>query len=282
TAEEVSLGFDAGGCEAGDLTAEARASGLRQINMFRWLNGLDPVPYTTDESVIREVQECAFVLGVNRALTHNPPETFTCYTEGAARAAAQSNIARDDPNYSVFNFMFDPGAHNYQVGHRRFFISPRLGSVAIGAVPNGDGIGRASCVHVHDRSGSGTSRPFLAFPNPGVAPIEQLRGLNSDEAPGRWSVSMGERGEDDALSSGDVVHVYQLPERDEVLIHAEPENDGFFSSGGFAFPGALVWKLDVNPVAGESYEVVVERDGDEFLSYEVNLVSCGGRWGNRP
>jgi hypothetical protein len=272
TAEAAAVDFDVAGCVPGTSTPEGLDDALRRVNHFRWLNGLTQVGLSTDAALVQAQQECALMMSANRALSHGPPEDWACFSEGGASSAATSNLSlgRSTASASVNGFMVDGGSNNYAVGHRRWFLSERLATVAFGTLPrNGEYLG-STCAHVFDQSGEASERPFAAFPNPGPAPIEQLGG-NPDDT--RWSVQAGRR----FFEAGDTVRLLRLPALEEMPLRTDPGNDdGFFARGGaYGNASALVWIPDFEVQPG-AFRVVAERDGVELLSYETRLVACEG------
>ncbi|MEL6182925.1 MAG: hypothetical protein AAFS10_28475, partial [Myxococcota bacterium] len=67
----------------------------------------------------------------------------------------------------------------------------------------------------------------------------------------------------------------RLPDLEEVSIRTDERNGGrFFAGSSYGFMDALVWLLDFEPEPGDRYRVVVERNSNEILSYEVYIVRC--------
>ena len=152
----------ASSCALGTFTVEGVADGLRRVNLFRWLTGLEPVP--ENPSLRDQQQACAVIMDQNGRLSHNPDNSWDCHSAPGERAAGQSNIALGyrTPGAAIDGYMRDRNTPS--LGHRRWILSENLGSVSIGFA------GRGQCLHVFDRSGS-SARNWTAYPNPGPVPM---------------------------------------------------------------------------------------------------------------
>lgn len=237
-------------CDAGTMSTAAIDDVLRRINMYRWLAGHPPVGH--DAARHAEMMECAHMMSVNGALSHEPPTSWTCYTSGGADAAGRSNIALgySTPGAAIDGYMGDRGTPS--LGHRRWILNGPLGDVEIGfSAAERPG----QCLGVFDRSGS-TDRAWTAYPNQGFAPIETAAytwsfhvesiGLNRDASAEVQRVSDGA-----ALA---VEHYY-------IEGSGPPDSLGFTPSG---------W----TPAAGETYRVTIHGTSAGDVTYEVTLVSC--------
>ncbi len=237
-------------CEAGAMSADAIDDTLRRVNMFRWLAGLGPVGH--DASRHAQLMECAHMMSVNGALSHDPPSSWTCYTSGGASAAGRSNIALgySTPGSAIDGYMSDRGTPS--LGHRRWILSGRLGSVEIGfSAASRPG----QCLGVFDSSGS-TDRPWTAYPNQGFAPIDTARDT--------WSFHVNSIG----LNSGASVAVERVSDGAALAVeHYYIEGYGPPVSIGFTPSG---W----SPAAGETYRVTISGTSAGDVTYDVTLVAC--------
>jgi len=269
---QVSVGTDVSTCTAGTMTEAGLDDAFRRLNLFRWLNGLSSVRLDDSEGRLAAQQECALMMVANRALSHGPPPDWTCFTD-TGRQAASSNLFIGGGSItaadSVDGFMFDGGANNAQVGHRRHFLNDQLASIGIGAAQGG-GLS-SSCFWVFDRDPANRSgRSFAAYPNPGVAPVSQV------PAGIRWSVQSADFGRESAD-----VRVVRLPDLTELSVRPDPGNigaggePGFLAGGGFGDAAAYVWLPDGwEPTAGETYEVTIDREIGNDLVYRTTMVDC--------
>jgi len=116
-----------------------------------------------------------------RALNHNPPESWACYTAEGAQAAGESNLHLSYQSSTVTDaviaFFQDGGQNNRDaVGHRRWFLSHSLARVGFGfheATSNG-AIG--CCYNViASQAVEPQGPPFIAYPGPGPFPIHWLQ-----------------------------------------------------------------------------------------------------------
>lgn len=147
-------------CEAGTLSFEARADGMRRLNFYRWLVG---APLAEEHlAALPAVQACAFYLGSNRLpLSHQPQPDAPCYQRAAADAAAVSSLAGGVNNVAEAIDLFVT-----DTAHRSLVVAPGLSASALGFY---EGV---ACQLVFGDNWS-WSPPFhrtLAFPAPGPNP----------------------------------------------------------------------------------------------------------------
>ncbi|HET6584548.1 MAG TPA: CAP domain-containing protein, partial [Nannocystaceae bacterium] len=117
-------------CTPGDITASARENALRVTNLYRWLADLPPIE--TDPARDQLAQACALMMDANDQLSHDPPGSWTCYSDDGADAAGSSNIASTAAVYAVDLYMVDPG-NPTTLGHRRWILSNSIGPTGIGS-----------------------------------------------------------------------------------------------------------------------------------------------------
>jgi uncharacterized protein YkwD len=247
--ENASPAWTAGSttCDPGTLSPDAIDDTLRRVNMFRWLAGLPPVSH--DDSRHDEMMECAHMMNVNGSLSHMPPSSWECYTSGGAGAAGRSNIALGyrSPGAAIDGYMRD--SRTMSLGHRRWILGSRLGSVEIGFA------GRGQCLGVFAGGGS-TDRAWTAYPNQGFAPIETAQDTWSFQA---YTVSLASDSDVEVTRVGDgmdmPVEVYQTGG------FGPPPTIGFIPSG---------W----SPNPGETYRVTITNTSEGDITYETTLVGC--------
>ncbi|MGF1467827.1 MAG: CAP domain-containing protein [Sandaracinaceae bacterium] len=262
-----SSGTELTSCTPGMATPAALDDATRRLNLYRWLNGLLPVTHNNDPGRLAAQQDCAMIMARNSALSHFPPMSWACWTEGGDEAAGSSNLSlgRRTGAGSINGFMIDNGANNAPVGHRRWFLHQRLDTVSFGIVAE-EGAPGATCAHVFDVDGAPSRRPFTAFPNPGYAPFAQLGGAST-----RWSV------QSDRIAADDFVRVTDLTDQRERPVRPDPGNGGFAAGGGIGGGVTLVWLPDGwTPTPRHRYRVVIGDLLDPSLEYETELVDCPG------
>ena len=81
------------------------------------------------------------MMSAQNQLSHNPPNTFACYTENGRNAASKSNLVLASAGPAAIDqYMEDRGAGNIGAGHRRWILFPRqtvMGSGSVGASAGG-------------------------------------------------------------------------------------------------------------------------------------------------
>jgi hypothetical protein len=231
-------------CDPGTLSDAAIEDTVRRVNMYRWLAGLDPV--TDDPAQHAGDQECAVMMDREGRLSHDPPESWSCYTAAGAAAAGSSNLAlgsRSSPA-AIDLYMGDRGVTS--LGHRRWIVAPRLGKIGIGFA------GRGQCLGVFDGTGS-SDRPWTAYPNQGPAPIAT--------AQHSWSFHMnaGLRDATVTVQSGGSAMPVSV----------------YYPGGNYGRQDAIAWDPDGwSPTAGTTYEVTIDGFSGGPITYSVTLVDC--------
>lgn len=163
-------------CDPGTLSDEGYDHALRIVNYGRWLAGLPGVTY--DTRLNAGAQACATIMANQRSLSHDPPQSWACYSPEGAASAGESNIhlsyGSGSIEGSVAGFFKDGGDNNRaDVGHRRWLQSPTLGPVGYGFHRSSSADAAGSCYNVI--GGAATSPhpiDFVAYPGPGPFPIE--------------------------------------------------------------------------------------------------------------
>ena len=239
-------------CNAGELESVGRENTLRQVNLLRWLAGLND-DIDTSDGRDASAQECALMSHANDALNHGPPPSWTCYSSDGAGAAGMSNLSPTPAVEAIGLYMDDPG-NSTTLGHRRWILSDSLGPIGIGSTD------RYSCLHVI--SGSGTQRSeWTAWPAPGPFPIGAMRMSWSSVDENGWSIQSDTIG----LGSAEVTVLEDGVERPVRVTNLEA---GYGSTSAISFaPDG--WQSR----AGSTYTVQVDRVASPF-SYEVAMLDC--------
>ncbi len=241
-------------CDPGDISPEGRANALRLFNLYRWLAHLPAVETTPTLDAM--AQACALLQTANDSLSHDPPESWDCWTELGAEGASTSNISGGAGVESVDLYMVDYGNES-TFGHRRIILGNRLGPIGLGST----GPGGSSCMQ--NMSGTGDAEStFTPWPPAGIVPVEMFRindWLDLDQI--GWSV----QSEDIDLSGAEVT----------VTANGTPVSVSVsVLDGNYGFANALRivpegWTTETNV----SYRVVL--DGlDTPLEYTVEVVDC--------
>ena len=243
---------DVASCNAGDLSANARANALRVVNLYRFLAGLPAV--TTDPAFDAGDQACALMMRANNDLSHTPPSTWTCFTQQGADAAGSSNISGGQAVSSVDSYMIDDG-NETTLGHRRWVLSNSLGPIGIG------GTDKASCMHTLNGTGK-AGKAWMSWPAPGTIPLQALnasRGRSVDIT--GWSI----QSEKIDLSKA-VVTVTMDGAMQPVTVTQLLANYGTKYAIDFIPQG---WKTQ----AGKTYSVAVSGV-TPAITYDVQIVDC--------
>jgi hypothetical protein len=118
-------------CNAGNTAQAFQDATINRVNLYRALAGLpgNISEFSSAGGQQADNQQAALMFVANGALSHTPPNTWTCYTSAGATGAGNSNIALGMGAGFNFNgptaidgYMDDNG--NVSVGHRRWILYP--------------------------------------------------------------------------------------------------------------------------------------------------------------
>lgn len=176
-------------CEAGLTSQDFRDATLGVVNAVRELAGQSPV--TENPTMSATAQEAAFMMKVNRTLSHFPPQSWDCWSQAGYEGATKSNLylGRSGPD-AILGYMVDPGSSNALVGHRRWILFGGATEVGIGNTDTSDAL--------QVIGGRGTTSPqkWTAWPTEGWFPnqlwpqeVESWSGGWRSYAPARLSLS---------------------------------------------------------------------------------------------
>ncbi len=162
-------------CFAGTNSPAFLDATLRRINWFRALAGV-PAAVTFDPGESLTNQQTALMMSANNQLLHvGIPPTWSCFTVAGANGAANSNLALGTTGAdAITSYIWDYGANNSEVGHRRWILYPQTRIMATGDVPAEGAFNAANATWVFDANLFGprpaTRNPFVAWPPAGYVP----------------------------------------------------------------------------------------------------------------
>ncbi|MDP2345729.1 MAG: hypothetical protein Q8O67_32600 [Deltaproteobacteria bacterium] len=245
--------FAGGACDAGAIPQAALDNGLRRVNLYRWLAGVDDAALAP--GLFPQQQACATMMAAHGQLTHTPSPDVPCYSALASDGAGSSNISSQvGLGGSVDLYMSDFGDFNaVHLGHRRWTIGPRMSVTQFGVK---DGY---SCMYVFGYAG-GADPGFVAWPPPGFVPVQA--------PPGDFSYESIRH----APTDGTTVEVAVDDGAFETVEHRLLQ-EGYGAYGtalAFAPPGGVVaaW------VPGKTIRVRVVATADGDIEYTVKFSDC--------
>jgi hypothetical protein len=161
------------GCNPGTISTDARNKVIQRLNYYRRLVGLsDNVVENPDQHV--GCQEASLIFKAQNSLSHFPPSSWACWTQGGRSAAETSNIAIGSAtsgdycvhsSYGVSGFIEDAGSNNTAVGHRAWFLMPGLFKLGVGSTNS------TCCMQWKDNyNTTGAAPEFIAYPPKGYVP----------------------------------------------------------------------------------------------------------------
>lgn len=241
------------GCQAGATRPVFRAAVFDRINWFRKMAGVHEV--SEDPAASGTAQRTALMMSAANDVSHSPGPGWPCGTQEGQAGAARSNlfIGVHGPN-AISGYVFDPGASNAPVGHRRWVLHPPAVTMGTGDVPATPGHSAANALYVMGATDDARREVreaggFVAWPPRGHIP--------ADLVPDRWSFS--KRGAD---FSGAGVAMW---------LDGQPlPVDVVHRNGGFGDP-TIVWvpRFDVSSVQHDAHVVVHVAVGGVTHGYDV-------------
>lgn len=152
---------------------------LQRINWFRAMAGLPAaVIFDPTGNEGSQDQQAAELMSANGQLQHvGIPPTWICFNSSGTNAAANSNLALgyDGPD-AISGYVWDPGANNSEVGHRRWILYPQTQVMATGDVPAQNTLLPANATWVFDANYGGprpaTRTPYCSWPPAGYVPYQ--------------------------------------------------------------------------------------------------------------
>ena len=180
---EPGWGFtgDVADCEAGTTSQDFRDSVIRRVNWYREMAGLDTV--TENPVFSAGAQQTALMMLAEGKLSHTPAPGWACHT-GTGADYAGGNLAIGSAGIaSIDRYMQDSGAHNLEVGHRRWILYPHSREMGTGDVSDPDSAYRmANSLWPQDgnlwadRPGVREERGFVSWPPSGYVPANAVWG----------------------------------------------------------------------------------------------------------
>jgi uncharacterized protein YkwD len=161
-------------CDSGTTAAGFRDAVVRRINFFRAMAGV-PAGIVLNDIFNAKDQDAALMMSANNQLSHTPTNTWRCYSTDGTNAAANSNLALGSAGPdAITGYMFDHGANNAPVGHRRWLLYPQTQTMGTGDVEAAGANATANATWVFDGN-YGEPRPatrtnFVSWPPPGFVP----------------------------------------------------------------------------------------------------------------
>jgi hypothetical protein len=166
-----------GACQAGTTSQAFKDAVSLRINFFRAMAGVWAGTGLSSTANTKD-QQAALMFSANQALSHDPPQTWTCYTAGGDEAAGSSNIFLGEYGWNAIDgYMWDYGGNNTEAGHRRNLLYPQTQLFGTGDIP-GPFSERwpANAIWVFDShvwdTRPATRDEFVAWPPKGYVPYQ--------------------------------------------------------------------------------------------------------------
>ncbi len=167
-------------CNAGTTSQAYLNATFQMINFYRGMVGLPAA--TNAAGYNSNAQQAALMMSANGALSHSPPSSWTCWTQGGASAAGSSNLALGNAGpAAIVAYIKDAGSGNYFVGHRRWILYPIRDQFGTGSV--GETTQSANALVVFTNTVARPPTPAkVAWPPEGYVPYQVVYP--------RWSMAL--------------------------------------------------------------------------------------------
>ncbi len=258
-------------CNEGTTDPGFREGVLRRINYFRAMAGV-PADVVFNEEFNAKSQKAALMMSSNDDLSHDPPLTWSCFSDEGAEAAGNANLVLGQAGQEGIQlFIKDSGSGNAFVGHRRWVLHPQTTTMGTGDVPGNDSTFRpAQALWVIDIDTIFAARPetreeFVSWPPPGFVPYQTVFG--------RWSFSF-------AGADFTETEVTMSSNSKAVSVDIEPQQQGFGENTIVWIPLRMSDRDDwPKPNADEKFTVNINNvliNGEERnFTYDVTIFDPG-------
>jgi hypothetical protein len=180
--------YDTG--NAGDTSQAFKNATLLRLNWYRAMAGL-PANAAFNSEFNAPDQKAALMMSVAGKLSHTPESNWTFYSSAGYEGASHSNLSLGAYGpAAIDSYIWDAGANNAVVGHRRWIFYPQTTTFGTGDVPrgtyNGNSVWGSNALWTLGYDPS-AKRPavrdnFVAWPPSGYVPYQTVYG--------RWSFSL--------------------------------------------------------------------------------------------
>ena len=236
TAADLAWTGDAANCSAGEVSAMSIENSMQRINYFRRLAGVSSA-LQYDSSLEAMCQEAALMMHSENRLSHDPENSWSCYTEDGKKAASKSNLALGTHSVNALTlYMRDPGVNNFAVGHRRWILFSRGKDIGLGSTS------RAHVMYViHNRQDPPDDLQYITYPSEGYFPAPLV--------PDRWSFGLPR------AKFGDAEVVMWSQDGEEIPLDVLEVKNGFGDN-------TLVWEPD---------QAYVDKYAEDDRQYIINV-----------
>ncbi len=257
---------DVSSCTPGHNSTAFQQAELRRINWFRAMAGM-PASIVLNPVDNYGSQQMAVLQSANNVLDHHPTNTYSCYTTNAAHYAGGDQSLGADGAQAITDFIWDFGANNNEVGHRRWIIYPPEIVMGVGDVPGVGTNAAANLTYVFDPASFGTRpatrHPYVTWPPQGFVPSQVVFpywsfGLSNADLSAA-TVLMTSNG----VPISTAIQPYQTGFGDNTLVWVPMGLDATTSGTSFPFSGAdTVYGVTVSNI----------NDNGSMVSYSYNVT----------
>jgi hypothetical protein len=165
---------DTANCVEGTVSSDFHEDTLRRINYYRAMAGLNAdIAFNSIKNA--KCQEAAGLMSRNNTLSHEPPSSWSCWSQDAADAAGAANLSLGPMDYTgpsaIDGQMQDAGIYNAPLGHRRWLLYSRAREMGNGGVlQQGDYAGASAIWVIGDFNPAPPTPLTVAWPPAGYVP----------------------------------------------------------------------------------------------------------------
>jgi hypothetical protein len=246
-------------CTPGHNSSAFQQAELQRINWVRAQAGM-PASIYLDPIDDWGSQQMAVLMSENNVLDHDPTNTYACYNSFAALYAGGDQSLGANGAQAITDFIWDFGAKNNEVGHRRWILYPPEIVMGVGDVPASGTNAAANLTYVFDPASFGarpaTRQPYVAWPPEGYVPYQVVFPYwsfalsNADLSAA--TVSM----ESNGVPVSTVIQPYQTGFGENTLVWVPMGLDATTEATVFPFSGAdTVYSVTVSNITYNSNRV---------------------------
>ena len=237
------------GCVPGTVSPEFLEATRTRINYFRAMAGVSSdIPFTDANNAM--AQQTALIMSARGELSHDPPNSWPCWTQAGRDGAAASNLSLGNTGPPAIDALMHDGS---EVGHRRTMLNPRMQSMGSGSVTTsaGGAAAEAQLMVIDPTDAAHPQRdPWVAWPPAGFVPYQTVYPL--------WNFSM---------ANADFANATVTMTLDGVTVPSR-----ITTRVDFAGPG-IVWGVDGREVANGPWP---KPNKDDSYVVTVGNVMVGG------
>lgn len=238
-------------CNIGTESAASINATLSTLNIIRDFAGLTPVTFSDEKN--QRALAAALIMKAQGALSHDPPNTWKCWTDQGAFGASTSNLYLGESGASAMvGFTNDAGVDT--LGHRRWILDPEALEMGTGSTGSTNAL--VVIPAQTEPQGVAPGDKIVGWPSAGLFPSPWIF---ED-----WSVAIGNSSTEDAISVANA-RVSVKVDGEAAAVSGIRDIGG--PGQGYGTGATLTWKTQLP-------QAIVT--GDHEIKVDITGVTSGG------